>query len=117
MGNPDRKLVLVSMRAWIGKRLRFLADRIDYKGAPRRLTSYSFTFEDGEGFRLREDGRGCKLWYLGEAEYEKAHTEADSAEEDARKAETKRLIEIALGSDDMDAVADAMAKLNWHASS
>lgn len=35
-----------------------LADRIDYEGAPQGL-SYSFTIEDGEGIRFRDDGRGA----------------------------------------------------------
>lgn len=39
--------------------------------------SYSFTFEDHEGIRFRTDGRGCPLWYLGDADYDRAHDEAD----------------------------------------
>jgi hypothetical protein len=58
--------------------LRCLADRIDDAGAPKR-TSYSFTFEDREGIRFRDDGRGCPLAFLGSADYERAHDEADSA--------------------------------------
>ena len=62
------------------KRLAFLlrrvAGRIDREGTPKHM-SYSFTFEDGEGIRFRDDGRGCPLWYLGEADYERAHAEAD----------------------------------------
>ncbi|MGW5519031.1 hypothetical protein [Nocardia africana] len=69
---------IMELRSAIGYRLRTWADRIDYKGAPRRLTSYTFTFEDGEGIRFREDGRGCRLWYLGDADYDKAHDESDS---------------------------------------
>jgi hypothetical protein len=65
-------------RKWIGKRLRYLADDIDYEGAPRVLTSYTFTFERGKGLVFRKDRRGCKLMYPGMDEYEKAHTEADS---------------------------------------
>ncbi len=57
--------------------MRTWADRIDRAGAPKGL-SYTFTFELGEGIRFREDGRGCRLWYLGDVDYEKAHTEADS---------------------------------------
>jgi hypothetical protein len=68
----------MEFRKKVGRRLRFWADRIDDEGAPRRLTSYTFTFEDGEGIRFREDGRGCRLWYLGNADYEKAHEESDS---------------------------------------
>jgi hypothetical protein len=58
--------------------LRDLADRIDYEGAPKGM-SYSFTFEPGEGIRFRADGRGCPLWYLGEADYLRAHREAGPA--------------------------------------
>jgi hypothetical protein len=60
----------------LAKFLRTLADRIDYEGAPK-LTHWTFTFEDREGIRFREDGKGCRLAYLGDAEYEKAHAEAD----------------------------------------
>jgi hypothetical protein len=56
--------------------LRTLADRIDYEGAPK-IMGWSFTFEDREGIRFRRDGKGCRLAYLGDAEYEKAHGEAD----------------------------------------
>jgi hypothetical protein len=65
-------------RKWAGKRLRYLADDIDYEGAPRLLTSYTFTFERGRGLVFREDGKGCMLAYLGNDEYEKAHAEADN---------------------------------------
>jgi hypothetical protein len=44
--------------------LRTLADRIDYEGAPK-ATHWTFTFELYEGIRFREDGKGCRLWYLG----------------------------------------------------
>jgi hypothetical protein len=60
----------------LGRWLRNLADRIDYPGAPR-LTGYSFTYETGEGIRFRDDGHGCPIAYLGEAVYERAHSEAD----------------------------------------
>lgn len=67
----------MTLRQRLARRLRFLADRMDHAGAPK-ATHWSFTFEDQEGIRFREDGRGCRLWYLGDAEYEKAHTEADT---------------------------------------
>lgn len=102
----------MTIRGWIGKRLRFLADRIDYKGAPRYL-GYSVTIETGERVpRIREDGRGCKIWYLGHAEYEKAHTEADSVEEDARRDERRRLIEIAMSEPDPVKAREAAGKLH-----
>jgi hypothetical protein len=57
--------------------LRRIADRIDDDGAPKCM-SYSFTFERGEGIRFRDDGKGCRLAYLGKDDYERAHTEADN---------------------------------------
>ena len=65
------------LRARVGWWLRRLADRIDYRGAPR-YTGYSFTFETGEGIRVRGDKRGCPIAYLGEADYARAHAEADT---------------------------------------
>jgi len=39
----------------------------------------SFTFESGRGIVVHSDGkRGCPLWYLGEADYERAHSEAEA---------------------------------------
>lgn len=64
------------MRRRVGEWLRRWADRIDDAGAPRAI-GWRFTFERNEGIRFREDGRGCRLWYLGEDDYERAHTEAD----------------------------------------
>jgi hypothetical protein len=60
----------------IARWLRTLADRIDCDGGPK-LMSYSFTFEAREGIRFRDDGRGCRLAYLGSDQYERAHAEAD----------------------------------------
>lgn len=57
--------------------LRRVADRLDDKGAPKGM-SLSFTFELGEGIRIRDDGKGCPLWYLGDEDYERAHAESDS---------------------------------------
>lgn len=65
------------LRARLGQRLRFLADRIDPRGAPRAI-GWSFTFEDRRGIVFRDDRRGCPLWYLGEDDYGRAHTEADT---------------------------------------
>lgn len=61
--------------ARLAKLLRRLADRIDYHGAPK-ATHLSFTFERGQGLVVNEDGRGCRLWYLGDDQYAKAHAEA-----------------------------------------
>lgn len=57
--------------------LRCLADGIDHAGAPK-LTHWTFTFELHEGARFREDGKGCRLAYLGDEEYDKAHDQADN---------------------------------------
>ena len=40
--------------------------------------SWTFTFEQGRGIVFRTDGKGCRLAYLGNDEYDKAHTEADT---------------------------------------
>lgn len=63
------------MIPWIATRLRYLADRIDPAGAPGRM-SYNFTFEKYEGIVFNDKGRGCPLWYLGTADYERAHDES-----------------------------------------
>ena len=64
------------MMARLAARLRTFADRIDHAGAPK-ITHWSFTFERGRGLVFREDGKGCRVAYLGDAEYERAHAEAD----------------------------------------
>jgi hypothetical protein len=67
------------MRARLGAWLRKWADRLDDAGAPKR-TPYSFTFESSAaGVMLRQDGRGCPLYYVGEADYARAHAEADTS--------------------------------------
>jgi hypothetical protein len=68
----------VSIRAFIGRRLRYAADRIDRAGAPK-ASHVTFTFEERTGIVFRDDGRGCRVWYLGDADYEKAHDEAGPA--------------------------------------
>lgn len=55
--------------------LRRVADRIDRQGAPKAM-SYSFTFERNRGIVFNSEHRGCRLWYLGDADYERAHSEA-----------------------------------------
>jgi hypothetical protein len=69
---PDR------IRTALGWWLRRLADRIDDEHAPRH-PGLSFTFEGADGLKVRRDGRGCTLWFLGKADYELAHSEADCA--------------------------------------
>lgn len=78
-------LVNNPLTRWLGRRLRTAADVLDYAHAPK-FTQRTFTFEPGEGLRFRTDGRGCRLWYLGEDEYQKAFTEADSNQPAARAA-------------------------------
>ena len=68
----------------LAKRLRYLADRLDPDGAPRG-TSLSFVFRNGVGIVINQDGYGGPLytlrdhpdilWYLGKADYERAHDE------------------------------------------
>lgn len=65
------------MRARLGAWLRKWADRLDDAGAVKR-TPFSFTFESGPGVKLRQDGRGCPLHYVGETDYARAHAEADT---------------------------------------
>lgn len=60
----------------LARLLRDLADRIDHDGAPK-LTHWTWTFELYRGAVFREDGRGCRVAYLGD-EYDKAHAEADN---------------------------------------
>lgn len=64
-------------RERLARRLSFLADRIDPKGAPRAI-GWAFTIEDRRG-QVWRDGttQGCPVWYLGEDDYERAFTEAD----------------------------------------
>lgn len=66
---------MTGFRARIARRLRYAADRIDPRGAPRAMSAW-FTFEERTGIVFRGDGRGCRLWYLGYADYERAHDEA-----------------------------------------
>lgn len=57
--------------------LRMLGDRISPDTGPRGASPYRFTFEEGEGIRFREDGRGCPIWYMAE-DWHLAHDEADT---------------------------------------
>jgi hypothetical protein len=67
----------MTARARLAYQLRKYADRIDRPGAPKFM-SYSFTFERGQGIVFRLGARGCPLWYYGDSDYERAHTEADN---------------------------------------
>jgi hypothetical protein len=53
-------------------RLRYAADRLDYYGAPRRMSSLSVALEPGHGWVLRKDGTGVPIWFYGMADYERA---------------------------------------------
>lgn len=55
--------------------MRTFADRIDHAGAPKGL-SLCFTFETGRGLVINDKDAGCRLWYLGDDEYAKAHDDA-----------------------------------------
>lgn len=63
------------MRRLLAWWLRCLADQIDHAGA-FKATHLFFTFERGQGVVINEEGQGCQLWYAGDADYERAHTEA-----------------------------------------
>jgi len=65
------------MLARFARWLRMVADRIDRAGAPK-ATHLSFTFEHRRGLVVNEAGRGCRLWYLGDDDYERAHAEAEA---------------------------------------
>jgi hypothetical protein len=70
-----------SVRQRLARRLRFLADRIDYDGSFRHMSAVSgFTFEEGVGIVFRDDGRGCPLWYRN-PDYDRAHDEAGTSAE------------------------------------
>lgn len=68
---------MTGIRERIGWRLRRIADRIDPANTPRGI-GYSFTFELNEGIRFRTDGKGCPLWYLSDADRDRAHLESDT---------------------------------------
>jgi hypothetical protein len=74
-GSPQRSELIMISRQRSGEWLRRLADRIDHHGAPK-VTNWTFTFELGNGLVFRQDGRGCPVAYLGDDEFEKAHSEA-----------------------------------------
>lgn len=63
------------MRRRIAEALRRYADRLHHPSAPK-LIGWSFTFERGVGIVFNDRGRGCRLAYLGDDEYERAHSEA-----------------------------------------
>lgn len=65
------------MKVWLAHYLRRIADRLDWEGAPKR-TNLRFTFENKRGIVVRENGPGCPLWYYGESDYMRAHSEAES---------------------------------------
>lgn len=68
---------MTGIRERIGWRLRRIADRIDPANTPLGL-GYSYTMEGVNGIRFRDDGKGCPLWYLSEADAQRAYDEADN---------------------------------------
>lgn len=75
-------------RRWLGEKLRRLADRVDWYGAPRYMSGLSFYFEDHVGLVVDRWGhRGCPLMYRGQDDYEKAFSPAPP---DARPAPPTR---------------------------
>lgn len=76
---PGSRPALTRWLAGLADFSRRLADRIDHRGAPK-LSHISFTFEEGLGLVFRDDGCGCRLAWLGDDEYERAHTEAGRPE-------------------------------------
>lgn len=50
---------------------------MDPAGAPR-LMGWTFTFEKGIGIKFRDDHRGCSLWRLGDSDFGRAWTDADT---------------------------------------
>lgn len=65
------------IRKKIGWWLRCLADRIDYEHSFACATPYTFTIENKVGVVLREDGKGCPIWYY-RPQRELVHKEADN---------------------------------------
>lgn len=83
-GHHGRPTMSEPLRCRIGWWLRRLADRFDHDHAPKAI-GWSFTFEEGLGLvwhdnhgRINPKPTGCPVWYLSDADYERAHTEAVS---------------------------------------
>lgn len=64
------------MKHRLAQALRNWADRLDHEGAPK-MTGQSFTFEKHRGIVFNDKRLGCPLWYYGDADYERAHNEAE----------------------------------------
>ncbi len=67
----------MTARVRLAEWMRMWADRLDHAGAPKAI-GWSFTFENERGIVFREGRQGCPLWYLGDADYQRAHSEADT---------------------------------------
>jgi len=69
------------VRARVGRLLRRWADRIDPDNAPQP-TGYTYTHErhtpTDTRIKWRDDGRGCPVYYIGEADLTRSFTEADT---------------------------------------
>lgn len=59
------------MRRWIARRLHFLADRLAPEDA-YRSTGMTFEFVRNVGIEVNHEGHGCRLWYHGQDDYQKA---------------------------------------------
>ena len=89
---PIRRRLAAWLRKW--------ADRIDDERAIKRA-GVSFTFERGKGKAVRDDGKGCPLYFI-QSEYERAHTEADSNQPDPKLEEAKRFLDAVIAEREED---------------
>lgn len=67
-----RLTMAMTLRKRLAKVMRRWADRLDREGAPKR-TGISFEFVRGFGIEVNHEGHGCPLWYLNDADYERAY--------------------------------------------
>ncbi|WP_068059180.1 hypothetical protein [Nocardia xishanensis] len=88
-------------KAALAKRMRFWADRIDPAGAPRYM-GYSYTIEPGKGVVFHKNGRGCKLWYLGNVDHERAYSESRASTADLADLTDQELLASAMLTPDPD---------------
>lgn len=70
----------------LGGLLRKWADRVDLAGAPK-MTAWSFTIEDSAGVVFNQDRRGCPVWFVGDAAYDRAHAEQQWTDVDLERPE------------------------------
>lgn len=75
----------MTFRTRLACKLVTLAERLDHDFAFRSMSSFGFTFERNRGVVLRDDGRGCPLWYC-QPDYDRAWSEADTEWSEATSA-------------------------------